>query len=81
MKIDLGDTCKIFLPRYQPPVPIGKHEGIKETKTNGHVCPQHMYYKPDIWIGTYVLKSSKRENCCNAFCKHVIYSLIFRVNC
>ena len=18
---------------------------------NGHVCPQHMYYKPDIWIG------------------------------
>ncbi len=26
-------------------------QGIREAKTNGHVCPQHMYYKPDIWIG------------------------------
>ena len=25
--------------------------GIREAKLNGHVCPQHMYYKPDIWIG------------------------------
>jgi hypothetical protein len=37
--------------RYQPPVPFGKHEGMKDVKINGHVCPQHMYYKPDIWIG------------------------------
>ncbi len=37
--------------RYQPPVPIGPHDGIKEVKLNGHVCPQHMYYKPDVWIG------------------------------
>ena len=26
-------------------------DGQKEVKHNGHVCPQHMYYKPDIWIG------------------------------
>ena len=38
--------------RFRPPVPIGKHQGMKEVKTNGHVCPQHMYYKPDIWIGS-----------------------------
>ena len=24
---------------------------FREAKLNGHVCPQHMYYKPDIWIG------------------------------
>ena len=23
----------------------------REAKSNGHVCPQHMYYKPDIWVG------------------------------
>ena len=24
---------------------------FREAKSNGHVCPQHMYYKPDIWVG------------------------------
>jgi carboxylesterase type B len=38
--------------RFRTPVPIGKHGHIKDVKINGHVCPQHMYYKPDIWIGT-----------------------------
>ena len=37
--------------RFKPPVPVGKWEGMLEAKENGHVCPQHMYYKPDIWIG------------------------------
>jgi len=37
--------------RFRPPVPLGRHDGLKEAKVNGHVCPQHMYYKPDIWIG------------------------------
>ena len=37
--------------RFRPPIPLGRHDGLKEVKTNGHVCPQHMYYKPDIWIG------------------------------
>lgn len=37
--------------RWKPPVPGPQWEGIKEAKFNGHVCPQHMYYKPDIWIG------------------------------
>ena len=37
--------------RYRNPVPVPKHEGLKDAKTNGHVCPQHMYYKPDIWVG------------------------------
>ena len=37
--------------RWKPPVPAPGWEGIKEAKSNGHVCPQHMYYKPDIWIG------------------------------
>ena len=32
-------------------MPLGRHDGLKEAKVNGHVCPQHMYYKPDIWIG------------------------------
>ena len=32
-------------------MPLGRHDGLKEVKANGHVCPQHMYYKPDIWIG------------------------------
>ncbi|CAB4057118.1 Liver carboxylesterase 1,Putative inactive carboxylesterase 4,Carboxylesterase 1E,Carboxylesterase 1D,Esterase B1,Esterase CM06B1,Liver carboxylesterase B-1,Cholinesterase 1,Acetylcholinesterase,Cholinesterase 2,Acetylcholinesterase 1 [Lepeophtheirus salmonis] len=26
-------------------------DGIREAKKNGHFCPQHMYYKPDVWIG------------------------------
>ncbi len=37
--------------RFRPPVPVSRHDGLKEVKYNGHVCPQHMYYKPDIWIG------------------------------
>ncbi len=37
--------------RWKTPVPSPAWEGIKEAKFNGHVCPQHMYYKPDIWIG------------------------------
>jgi hypothetical protein len=37
--------------RYRPPVPVPRWDGIKEAKVNGHVCPQHMYYKPDIWMG------------------------------
>jgi carboxylesterase type B len=37
--------------RFKPPVAVGRHDGIKDAKINGHVCPQHMYYKPDIWIG------------------------------
>ena len=37
--------------RWKTPVPVAPWEGIKEAKFNGHVCPQHMYYKPDIWIG------------------------------
>ena len=37
--------------RWRAPMPAPSWEGIKEAKSNGHVCPQHMYYKPDIWIG------------------------------
>ncbi len=37
--------------RYQPPIPVGRHKDIMEVKINGKVCPQHMYYKPDVWIG------------------------------
>lgn len=37
--------------RFKPPVPYGSWQGMKEVKENGHVCPQHMYFKPDIWIG------------------------------
>ena len=37
--------------RWRSPVPSPAWEGIREAKFNGHVCPQHMYYKPDIWIG------------------------------
>merc|ERR1711983_112059 len=36
--------------RWRAPMPAPSWEGIKEAKSNGHVCPQHMYYKPDIWI-------------------------------
>ena len=28
-----------------------KSPDFREAKLNGHICPQHMYYKPDIWIG------------------------------
>ena len=28
-----------------------KWEGIVEAKTNGHMCPQHLANKPDIWVG------------------------------
>jgi len=37
--------------RWKPPVAAPAWEGIREAKLNGHVCPQHMYYKPDVWIG------------------------------
>jgi len=37
--------------RFRPPVPAGKWSGIVEAKRNGHVCPQHMATKPDIWVG------------------------------
>ena len=37
--------------RWKPPVPAPAWEGIRDAKRNGHVCPQHMYYKPDVWIG------------------------------
>ena len=37
--------------RFRPPRPVPTWSGIAEAKNNGHVCPQHMYYKPDIWIG------------------------------
>jgi acetylcholinesterase len=41
----------IGLLRWKPPKPSPSWQGIREAKLNGHVCPQHMYYKPDIWIG------------------------------
>merc|ERR1711936_708750 len=37
--------------RWQPPRFSSKWEGIKDAKTNGHVCPQHLASKPDIWVG------------------------------
>ena len=37
--------------RFKPPVDTTKWEGMVELKTNGHVCPQHLPYKPDIWVG------------------------------
>jgi len=37
--------------RWQPPRFSPKWEGIKDAKTNGHVCPQHLASKPDIWVG------------------------------
>ena len=37
--------------RWKPPVPSPAWEGIREAKLDGHRCPQHMYYKPDIWVG------------------------------
>eukprot|EP00096_Caligus_rogercresseyi_P009551 TRINITY_DN3254_c0_g1_i1.p1 TRINITY_DN3254_c0_g1~~TRINITY_DN3254_c0_g1_i1.p1 ORF type:complete len:648 (+),score=149.39 TRINITY_DN3254_c0_g1_i1:255-2198(+) len=37
--------------RFKPPVPFPRWDGIREAKHNGHYCPQHMYYKPDVWIG------------------------------
>jgi len=37
--------------RFRPPVLAGKWEGIKEAKHNGHICPQHLATKPDVWVG------------------------------
>ena len=37
--------------RFRAPRPFPEWKGIVEAKSNGHVCPQHMYYKPDVWIG------------------------------
>jgi len=37
--------------RWKSPIAAPAWEGIREAKSNGHVCPQHMYYKPDIWVG------------------------------
>jgi len=37
--------------RFRPPVVAPKWEGIVEAKTNGHMCPQHLATKPDIWVG------------------------------
>jgi len=37
--------------RWRPPVFSPKWEGVKEAKINGHVCPQHLPSKPDIWVG------------------------------
>lgn len=37
--------------RFRPPVFTPKWEGIKDAKLNGHVCPQHLASKPDIWVG------------------------------
>lgn len=37
--------------RFQAPKAERKFEGIREAKHNGHLCPQHLYYKPDIWVG------------------------------
>ena len=37
--------------RFRPPVFTPKWDGIVEAKTNGHMCPQHLASKPDIWVG------------------------------
>ena len=37
--------------RFRPPVVAAKWDGIVEAKTNGHMCPQHLATKPDIWVG------------------------------
>jgi len=37
--------------RFRPPVIAPKWEGIVDAKTNGHMCPQHLATKPDIWVG------------------------------
>ena len=37
--------------RFSPPVFSPRWEGIVEAKTNGHMCPQHLASKPDIWVG------------------------------
>jgi len=37
--------------RFRPPVRTKRWDGIQETKHNGHICPQHLATKPDIWVG------------------------------
>ena len=37
--------------RFRPPVFSPRWDGIVEAKTNGHMCPQHLASKPDIWVG------------------------------
>lgn len=37
--------------RWQHPTAVRKWDGIKEAKHNGHICPQHLPTKPDIWVG------------------------------
>ena len=37
--------------RFRPPKMSPAWEGIVEAKTNGHMCPQHLGTKPDIWVG------------------------------
>ena len=62
--------------RWKPPVPSPAWEGIREAKLDGHRCPQHMYYKPDIWVG--------QEDCLwlNVFTRGkllFIYDVLFNV--
>ena len=40
--------------RFRPPVFTPRWEGIVEAKANGHMCPQHLASKPDIWVGDEV---------------------------
>ena len=37
--------------RFRPPVFAPRWDGIVEAKANGHMCPQHLANKPDIWVG------------------------------
>ena len=37
--------------RFKAPKMSPAWEGIVEAKTNGHMCPQHLGTKPDIWVG------------------------------
>ena len=37
--------------RLRPPRMAPAWEGIVEAKSNGHMCPQHLASKPDIWVG------------------------------
>ena len=48
--------------RFRPPVFTPRWEGIVEAKANGHMCPQHLASKPDIWVGDEVeLQTNLRE--------------------
>ena len=37
--------------RFKPPLETPSWKGLVELKSNGHVCPQHLAHKTDVWVG------------------------------